>query len=568
MKSKKFLNKVEEFQYDHIYDIFKKYFKFEEAKFQYFIKDIIKVLIEFEKKGETIIDVDKVQINFDLFKEGWPDKHLKYLNQIVLNNSSKFPIFINNRKIGWSKWINKLDLVTNKLLNKINLEKKESLQKELFDGEYVVDNIINIFKFSDLVLLEGGPGTGKTTLVINLILNLLKNNSYLNIGLSAPTGKATARLKETLNYRVEKQNINSGIIECQTLHSWIYNSNNMSGKLKLNLKDLDIMIIDECSMLSINILESVLELINRDCKLILVGDANQLPPINSCSIWNNIFENKKEVLFKPCIVNLKKIYRNNGKIQELSKLIFQDNKVLFNQKVNQIINSNAKTNVNIEISRNKNLPQKLIKEVISFTKNLKIKTLKLSSKKYIFDNNIDNLLDFEKELVMDIFSILNSQLILCPRNTGTWSIKDVNSIVLKEKEPYDFLKIDEGIPIMCTENNNELGISNGDIGVLIGRNKNRRFLFRKFNKNNEPVVALIQPHRLENIVPAIAITIHKSQGSESKKVMILWNKDNKYLDKEDFSFKDFVFFRDKYEKRLLYTAITRARENLDLFYLD
>ncbi len=568
MKSKKFLNKVEEFQYDHIYDIFKKYFKFEEAKFQYFIKDIIKVLIEFEKKGETIIDVDKVQINFDLFKEGWPDKHLKYLNQIVLNNSSKFPIFINNRKIGWSKWINKLDLVTNKLLNKINLEKKESLQKDLFDGEYIVDNIINIFKFSDLVLLEGGPGTGKTTLVINLILNLLKNNSYLNIGLSAPTGKATARLKETLNYRVEKQNINSGIIECQTLHSWIYNSNNMSGKLKLNLKDLDIMIIDECSMLSINILESVLELINRDCKLILVGDANQLPPINSCSIWNNIFENKKEVLFKPCIVNLKKIYRNNGKIQELSKLIFQDNKVLFNQKVNQIINSNSKTNVNIEISRNKNLPQKLIKEVISFTKNLKIKTLKLSSKKYIFDNNIDNLLDFEKELVMDIFSILNSQLILCPRNTGTWSIKDVNSIVLKEKEPYDFLKIDEGIPIMCTENNNELGISNGDIGVLIGRNKNRRFLFRKFNKNNEPVVALIQPHRLENIVPAIAITIHKSQGSESKKVMILWNKDNKYLDKEDFSFKDFVFFRDKYEKRLLYTAITRARENLDLFYLD
>ena len=568
MKSKKILNKVEEFQYDHIYDIFKKYFKFEEAKFQYFIKDIIKVLIEFEKKGETIIDVDKVQINFDLFKEGWPDKHLKYLNQIVLNNSSKFPIFINNRKIGWSKWINKLDLVTNKLLNKINLEKKESLQKDLFDGEYIVDNIINIFKFSNLVLLEGGPGTGKTTLVINLILNLLKNNSYLNIGLSAPTGKATARLKETLNYRVEKQNINSGIIECQTLHSWIYNSNNMSGKLKLNLKDLDIMIIDECSMLSINILESVLELINRDCKLILVGDANQLPPINSCSIWNNIFENKKEVLFKPCIVNLKKIYRNNGKIQELSKLIFQDNKVLFNQKVNQIINSNSKTNVNIEISRNKNLPQKLIKEVISFTKNLKIKTLKLSSKKYIFDNNIDNLLDFEKELVMDIFSILNSQLILCPRNTGTWSIKDVNSIVLKEKEPYDFLKIDEGIPIMCTENNNELGISNGDIGVLIGRNKNRRFLFRKFNKNNEPVVALIQPHRLENIVPAIAITIHKSQGSESKKVMILWNKDNKYLDKEDFSFKDFVFFRDKYEKRLLYTAITRARENLDLFYLD
>ena len=121
---------------------------------------------------------------------------------------------------------------------------------------------------------------------------------------------------------------------------------------------------------------------------------------------------------------------------------------------------------------------------------------------------------------------------------------------------------------MCIENNNELGISNGDIGVLIGKNNTRRFLFRKFNKNNEPVFSLIEPNRLENIVPAIAITIHKSQGSESKNVKILWKQDRLNSDLKYKNQDNLFFFGDNYEKRLLYTAITRAKESLDLYYLN
>ena len=123
---------------------------------------------------------------------------------------------------------------------------------------------------------------------------------------------------------------------------------------------------------------------------------------------------------------------------------------------------------------------------------------------------------------------------------------------------------------MCTENNNELGISNGDIGVLIGKNENRKFLFRKFNDNNDLVVDFIEPSTLNNVVPAIAITIHKSQGSESEKVSILWTQKsqiNKYEeDLEDGS--KLMFFRDSYEKRLLYTAITRAKSFLNIYFLN
>ena len=103
--------------------------------------------------------------------------------------------------------------------------------------------------------------------------------------------------------------------------------------------------------------------------------------------------------------------------------------------------------------------------------------------------------------------------------------------------------------------------------MLIVENKTRRFLFRKFNKENELIFSLIDPLRLEKIVPALAVTIHKSQGSEAEKVMILWNKEHK-SNNANYSSKDFMFFRDDYEKRLFYTGITRAKKNLEIFYLD
>tara|TARA_Y100001968_G_scaffold196025_1_gene179843 strand:- start:23314 stop:25020 length:1707 start_codon:yes stop_codon:yes gene_type:complete len=568
MKSNTLFKKIEDYEYNHVYDLFRNYFQFDESKYEYLIKDLIKVLIEFEKKGETIIDIDNVKITFELFNDDWPNKHINCLLESGLNDLPKPPIIIKDRKISWSKWSTKLEIVRKKLLNKINIQDKNKFKFSFNSNKDNIYLIKSIFNYSNLVLLQGGPGTGKTTLIINLILITLAAESSLNIGLAAPTGKATARIKEALNFKLDLSDINLKTLECQTLHSWIYNYKNKSGKLKLSLKDLDYFFIDECSMVGIDIIENVLNLINRDCKIILVGDANQLPPVNNCSVWNNIFENMNNDLFNYCTVNLNTIYRNNGDIQELSKLIFNNNKILFKQKVNEILNSKKPSNVSIQISKKKDLPNILKEEVIKFIKILKTKTLKLSNKKYIFEPNIDNLLNYERDIVLDIFNTLNSQLILCSRNIGTWSVKEVNSIIIKENETYDFFELDEGIPVICTENNTELGISNGDIGVIIGRNETRRFLFKKFNTNNEPVVELIEPNRLENILPAIAITIHKSQGSEAEKVFILWNKDYKKNNAKDFNFKNIEFYRDNYEKRLLYTGITRAKKRLDLFYLE
>ncbi len=559
---------IENFQYHHVFNLILDIFKFNEKKYGNYVKDTLKILIEGEKNGETIFDVDNSLIIFELLEDGWPNKHLEVLKDIGLIGSPNSPFLLFDRKLILAKWSAKIDRVINSFLKKIDPD--IFINSIIYDDDNKIDQIKNIFEYSNLVFLQGGPGTGKTTLIINLILEILRNDTFLNIGLSAPTGKATARLKESLNY---KKNIESSKfldqIEFQTLHRWILNSQNKSLKLKFKLKELDIFIIDEMSMVNIDLIESVLNLLAKDCKIILVGDKNQLSPVNNYSIWNYLFEYCDNNLIKSCVVNLNKTYRNIGDVALISSLIFYNDDSFLYQKIKELEKDKKSKEVTITKSIGKDIPQNLFNSIASHLNYLKLSTSNLSKKKYIFDDDIDNLLLNEKDLVDKIFQDLQSHLILCEKNSGIWSVEYLNEIVFGLKKPYDLKTLNEGVPIMCTKNNNELGLSNGDIGVLIGLKNQRKYLFRKFNDDNEETVALIDPSNLENVVPAIAITIHKSQGSESEKVSILWSqkyKRNQYALKEQKDSEN-IFCRDNFERRLLYTAVTRAKKFLDIYYL-
>ena len=188
---------IENFQYDHIFNLILGIFKFNEKKYGNFVKDVIKILLEFEKNGETIIDVDNSLIIFELFEDGWPNNHIDVLKKIGLIGSLNSPFVLVDRKLSLAKWSVKIDRVINSFLKKIDNDKL--MNSIIYKDDNKIDQIKNIFKYSNLVFLQGGPGTGKTTLIISLILELLRIDNFLNIGLSAPTGKATARLKESLN---------------------------------------------------------------------------------------------------------------------------------------------------------------------------------------------------------------------------------------------------------------------------------------------------------------------------------------------------------------------------------
>tara|TARA_B100000575_G_C23130800_1_gene655913 strand:+ start:984 stop:2663 length:1680 start_codon:yes stop_codon:yes gene_type:complete len=558
---------MEDFKYKHIFSLLEQTFKFDIDLYGNYIKDIIKVLIESEKNGETFVDIDNVSYSLEISENGWPEKHINALKNSGLISSDNSPIIFNDRKLSFVKWSKKIDEILKLLLNKSNENITSQKDFNLIKNFNNVSKIKSLFKLTDLVFLQGGPGTGKSTLIVELILYYLNNYDFINIGISAPTGKATSRLKETLDKKSKsktKSDLNN--VECQTLHRWIYNSSNNNGRLKYNLKELDLFIIDEMSMVNINLIETILNLLAKDCKLLLVGDANQLPPINNCSIWNYIFTNANSNIFNSSTINLDKVYRNNGDINELSKIIFSTENKNFYTRTKQIIKNKTSSNLRIFEAQNKLIPEELINKINLHIMNLKKLVILLSKKEYIFTNEKSNFYDPEKDLIINIFKRLNSQLVLCKTNTGIWGVEEINKIIINQNDHYDFSKIDEGIPIMCTENNNELGISNGDIGVIIGKKSSRRFLFRRFNEHNNQTATLIEPDKLENIIPAIAITIHKSQGSESDYVNVLWNQNN--ISKDINNNCRGIIFRDNFERRLFYTAITRARKNLDIYYLN
>ena len=560
---------MEVYKYNHIYDILKENFNFDEKQYGIYIRDVLNLLKESEKKGETFIEIDNVNKEFEFEGNEWPEKHINALDKSGLIYSEDSPIIFEKRKLSFEKWSKKIKKILGILLKKTNQNNTNSRLKRKSNSSDKKTTIINLFEESNLVFLQGGPGTGKSTLILETILYYLNKNNYINIGLSAPTGKASSRLKESLDYK-KKSDYKDEIdkIECQTLHRWIYNSINKSGKLKYDLKELDIFVIDEMSMVNVDLFEIILNSLAKDCKLLLVGDANQLPPINSSSIWNYIFSNLTKNPFDTSIVNLEKVYRNSGDIVELSKLIFNKNNNLFNYKLDQINKNKITSNIKVYKNKNKSIPENLVNNINLHLKDMKASVRLLSNKSYIFNQEIEDLYDCEKNLVVEIFKKLNSKIILCKTNSGIWGVNDINKLILNQNKPYNFEKWDEGMPIMCTENNNELGISNGDIGVVIGKGNLRKFLFRKFNKFNKQVAALIEPNKLENIVPAIALTIHKSQGSESDSVYILWNQNLSKTKLIEGNNQKKIILKDNFEKRLFYTAITRAKKDLTLYYLN
>ena len=146
-----------------------------------------------------------------------------------------------------------------------------------------------------------------------------------------------------------------------------------------------------------------------------------------------------------------------------------------------------------------------------------------------------------------------------------YSLLEFNNLDNKKEIESQLLEVSKG-------DDNENGFL--DFGfnqsILNSLKNKRKYLFRKFNDNNEEIVSLIDPSNLENVVPAIAITIHKSQGSESEKVSILWSQNyrrNQYAVKEKKDNQN-IFCRDNFERRLFYTAVTRAKKSLNIYYLN
>ena len=137
---------IEKFQYDHIFNLILGIFKFNEKKYGNFVKDTIRILLEFEKNGETIIDVDNSLIIFEILEDGWPNKHLDILKNIGLIGLVNSPFVLVDRKLSLAKWSRKIERVINLFFKKIDAD---ILMNSIV---YQDDNKIDLIK--NMIVLE------------------------------------------------------------------------------------------------------------------------------------------------------------------------------------------------------------------------------------------------------------------------------------------------------------------------------------------------------------------------------------------------------------------------------
>jgi exodeoxyribonuclease V alpha subunit len=394
---------------------------------------------------------------------------------------------------------------------------------------------VQLSRIKDLVIISGGPGTGKTYTVEKVLRSQIKFNKSSKIALAAPTGKAAQRLGESLELDTYKGQIDAPM----TLHS-LLGAKGVTGEFRFNRDNklsFDVVIVDEASMLDINLWISLIRALPDKAKLILLGDKNQLASVEAGSILadicsgasnsfsgpvcehlsNDISKDDIKPRVNDCIVELTKSYRfdESSGIKRLSEAIIAED----SDQVFEILDSPKYQDVAFKEISNESLG-KLISEyaVEPF--------MKLHQSEFTHEGFKDNQ-------------------ILCALRKGPYGVEEINNRaefeIRKKLNLPSTKKWYAGRPIMITKNNRSLKLRNGETGFAQAIERDSGF--EVFFEGKEEGVII---SRIPGFEPSYGITVHKSQGSEYKNVaLLLSNAQNNLLTKE-----------------LLYTSVTRARQTI------
>ena len=446
------------------------------------------------------------------------------------------PLMTQGDRLGWRRWLQAMDDVVTALEARSGLPApiadplpapalSESLNAEQRAAVCALDH-------ASVVLLSGGPGTGKTSTVVELLRRAEARHPGLRIGLAAPTGKAARRLADAVLAARDP-------LPCSTLHRWLEAGPRGFGRGPDRPLDLDLLVIDEMSMLDLALTQALIAALPCGCRLVLVGDPAQLPPVGSGAVWHRLQQDDVRPRFGDGAVHLVQTYRNRGALASLAAALRDGGMAAFCDALDQ---APADGNVRLHRGNPWRLPG-LVRQ------RWRERLQRLASLAGGLDRcELQELASQSQPLL----EALESDLVLCPRRRGPWSLEDLNRSLLGEANALDPARWPAGLPVICGGNQPELGLANGDLGVVIGRGETRRLLFRTVDGDGSVQVRRLHPARLKRVEPALALTIHRAQGSEADQVMVLWPQPLEPTESGD------------HDRRLLYTAITRTRASLDL----
>ena len=370
---------------------------------------------------------------------------------------------------------------------------------------------------SGLMILSGGPGTGKTT-TINTIIRFFETEG-MDILLAAPTGRAAKRMTETTGY------------EARTIHRMLEINGSVEEsrgavfeRNEENPLEADVIIIDEMSMVDIHLFQSLLSAVSVGTRLIMVGDGNQLPSVGPGQVLQDLMESKSF----PVVV-LKKIFRQAGE----SDIVVNAHKINHGEKLS--LDNKSKDFFLLE----RNDANVIYKHMIQLIR--------------------EKLPPYVEATPYEI-------QVLTPMRKGNLGVETLNGILQKYLNPPSKDKKEyqtgerlfrEGDKVMQIKNNYQItweilskygipidkgmGVFNGDMGIIRDINETAQSITVEYDEQRQVEYPFVQ---LDEIELAYAITIHKSQGSEYPAVILPLLSGPKML----------------FNRNLLYTAVTRARK--------
>lgn len=398
------------------------------------------------------------------------------------------------------------------------LEKIEALEKELqieldeLQKKAVLESIKN-----GILILSGGPGTGKTT-TINMIIRYFLSEE-MDIFLAAPTGRAAKRMTETTGY------------EARTIHRLLELNGAVSGETKSarfekneeNPLEADVIIIDEMSMVDIFLFQSLLRAVSVGTRLILVGDVNQLPSVGPGQVLHDLLKSGNFP-----VVMLEKIFRQ---AQE-SDIILNAHRIHAGEDI--VLDNKSRDFFFLE----RNDVNVIYKHMIQLI--------------------LEKLPPYVGAQPYDI-------QVLTPMRKGKLGVETLNGILQRYLNPPSEQKKEyagsnalfrEKDKVMQVKNNYQLewevvskygipvdkgmGVFNGDIGMILEISEYTRSMVIEYDEHRRVTYSFDQ---LDEIELAYAVTIHKSQGSEYPAVIMPLLSGPRML----------------FNRNLLYTGVTRAR---------